>query len=84
MEQVALQTGIAADPDKIQSPHAAYFKELDVRDKGARYFFGVPMLYYRGQCADTYSQVMNTAFPAGLISVKDAANAMDAACLKSK
>jgi multiple sugar transport system substrate-binding protein len=84
MEQVALQTGIAADPNKIQSPHAAYFKELDARDKGARYFFGVPMLYYRGQCADTYTQVMNTAFPAGLISVKAAANAMDAACLKAK
>ena len=45
---------------------------------------GVPMLYYRGQCADTYTQVMNTAFPAGLISVKAAANAMDAACLKAK
>jgi multiple sugar transport system substrate-binding protein len=84
MEQVALQTGIAADPDKISSPHAAYFKELDARDKGARYFFGIPLLYYRGQCADTYTQVMNTAFPAGLIGVKEAADAMDAACLVKK
>jgi multiple sugar transport system substrate-binding protein len=84
MEQVALQTGIAADPDKIKSSRAAYFKELDARDKGARYFFGIPLLYYRAQCADTYTQVMNNAFPAGLISVKDAADTMDAACLKPK
>jgi multiple sugar transport system substrate-binding protein len=82
MEQVALQTGIASDPDKIKSPHAAYFKELDARDKGAKFTFGVPLLYYRAQCADTYTQVMNSAFPAGLISVKDAANQMDAACYK--
>ena len=81
MEMVALQTGIKSDTSKINSPHAEYFKELDARDKDAKYFFGVPLLYYRGKCAETYSQVMNAAFPEGLISVKDAADKMDAACL---
>ncbi len=81
MEMVALQTGIAADTGKIVSPHADYFKELNARDKDAKFFFGVPLLYYRGKCAETYSQVMNAAFPEGLISVKDAADQMDAACL---
>ncbi len=82
MEQVALQTGIKSDASKINSPHAAYFVELNQRDKGARYFFGIPTLYYRAKCADTYTQVMNSAFPAGLIGVQDAAATMDAACLK--
>jgi multiple sugar transport system substrate-binding protein len=81
MEQVALQTGIRSDPTKIKSPHAAYFVELNERDRGARYFFGIPLLYYRAKCADTYSQVMNSAFPAGLIGAHEAANAMDSACL---
>jgi multiple sugar transport system substrate-binding protein len=81
MELVALQTGIKSDPNKIDSPHADYFKDLNARDKNAKYFFGVPLLYYRGKCAETYSQVMNAAFPEGLIGVKDAADQMDAACL---
>lgn len=82
MEQVSLQTGLKSDPSKIKSVHAAYFAELNARDKDVTYFFGTPLLYYRAKCAETYTQVMNNAFPAGLISVKDAADKMDAACQK--
>jgi multiple sugar transport system substrate-binding protein len=84
MEMVALQTGIKSDPSKIKSEHAAYFQDLSARDKGAKYFFGVPLLYYHGKCAETFSQVMNAAFPEGLVSVKEAADQMDAACLQTK
>jgi multiple sugar transport system substrate-binding protein len=83
MEMVSLQTGLKSDSTKINSPHASYFKELAERNAGAKYFFGTPLFYYRGKCADSYAQVMNNAFPAGLISVKDAAEKMDAACHKS-
>ena len=83
MEQVSLQTGVKSDSSKIKSTHAAYFTELNERDKGAKFFFGTPLLYYRGKCAETYTQVMNNAFPAGLLSVAEAAGKMDAACLKS-
>lgn len=83
MEQVSLQTGLKSDPAKINSPHAAYFKELNARNAGVEYFFGTPLFHYRAKCAETFTQVMNSAFPAGLISVKDAAEKMDAACLKS-
>ncbi|WP_420102877.1 ABC transporter substrate-binding protein [Bosea sp. (in: a-proteobacteria)] len=83
MEQVSLQTGLKSDPAKINSPHAAYFKELNARNTGVDYFFGTPLFHYRAKCAETFTQVMNSAFPAGLISVKDAAEKMDAACLKS-
>jgi hypothetical protein len=34
----------------------------------------------RGQCAETFEQVMNTAFPAGLMAVDEALEAMDSAC----
>lgn len=83
MEQVSLQTGVKSDASKIKSSHASYFTELNERDKGAKFFFGTPLLYYRGKCAETYAQVMNNAFPAGLLSVPEAADKMDAACMKS-
>lgn len=83
MEQVSLQTGLRSDPAKIKSPREAYFKELNARNEGVDYFFGTPLFHYRAKCAETFTQVMNNAFPAGLISVKDAAEKMDAACLKS-
>ncbi|OYX72668.1 MAG: ABC transporter substrate-binding protein [Rhizobiales bacterium 32-66-11] len=82
MEQVSLQTGLASDPSKIKSAHADYFAELNARNKGVKYFFGTPLFHYRAKCAETYTQVMNNAFPAGLISVQDAADKMNAACFK--
>ena len=83
MEKVSLQTGLKSDPSRIKSSHAAYFDELNARNRNVTYFFGTPLLYYRAKCAETYTQVMNNAFPAGLIGVQDAADKMDAACRKS-
>ena len=82
ISQVSLQSGLKSDPAKIESPHKAYFEELNARNKDVTYFFGTPLLYYRAKCADTYVQVMNNAFPAGLLSVQEAAEKMDGACLK--
>jgi multiple sugar transport system substrate-binding protein len=83
MEQVSLQTGLKSDPAKINSPRKDYFADLNARNKGVKYFFGTPLLYYRAKCAETYTQVMNNAFPAGLLSVQEAAEKMDGACFKS-
>jgi multiple sugar transport system substrate-binding protein len=82
MEAVSLQTGLRAEPEKIKSARADYFAELNARNTKVSYFFGTPLFHYRAKCAETYTQVMNNAFPAGLISVQDAAEKMDAACLK--
>lgn len=82
MEQVSLQTGLKSEPAKIVSAHADYFKVLTERNANVKYFFGTPLLYLRAKCAETYTQVINNAFPAGLISVNDAAEKMDAACFK--
>ena len=82
VEQVSLQSGIRSDASQIHSDHAAYFQELNERDAHAEFFLGTPLLHIRGKCAETFAQVMNTALPAGLISVDDATTQMDAACHK--
>ena len=48
----------------------------------SKFFLGTPLLHLRGKCAETFTQVMNAALPAGLISVEDATTRMDAACHK--
>lgn len=80
MESVLLQTGVRTDPARIQSIHVQYFKELQERSAGAKFFIGTPLHLMSGKCGDTFSQVLNRAFPAALISVKDAAAQMDTAC----
>jgi multiple sugar transport system substrate-binding protein len=80
MEGVLLQTGVKTDPSRITSIYAPYFKELQERSAGAKYFIGTPLHYMSGKCGDTFAQVLNRAFPGGLVSVSDAATQMDAAC----
>jgi multiple sugar transport system substrate-binding protein len=82
VEQVSLQSGIKSDTSKIKSAHAAYFQELNERDAHSKFFLGTPLLHLRGKCAETFTQVMNAALPAGLISVADATTKMDEACKK--
>jgi multiple sugar transport system substrate-binding protein len=53
------------------------------RQKGEDYFIGDPRDILEGKCKDTYAQVMNSAFPGGLLSVADAIKMMNAACYKS-
>jgi multiple sugar transport system substrate-binding protein len=74
------QTGIKSDPSKIESPYKAYFEELSERDAGAKYFVGIPLDHVTGRCSDTMVQIVNTAFPAGLIGVDDALKQLDQAC----
>jgi len=80
MEAVLLQTGVKTDPSRIQGIHAAYFKELQQRSAGAKFFIGTPLHYMSGKCGDTFAQVLNRAFPGGFLSVEQAAEQMDAAC----
>lgn len=82
VEQVSLQSGIRSDASKINSSHADYFRELNERDAGQTFFLGTPLLHLRGKCAETFAQVMNAAFPAGLVSVDEATTRMDEACHK--
>jgi len=82
IETVYLQTGIKADVKDFSGPHAAYFTELMARQKGADYFIGGPRDLARGQCKDSFAQVMNSAFPGGLLPVDEAVKMMNTGCRK--
>ncbi len=82
IETIYLQTGIKADVKQFSGPHAAYFTELMERQKGADYFIGGPRDLTQGQCKDSFAQVMNSAFPGGLLSVDEAVKMMNTACYK--
>jgi len=82
IETVYLQTGIKADVKSFTGPHAAYFTELMARQKGEDYFIGDPRDFTQGKCKDTYAQVLNSAFPGGLLTVEQAAKMMNEGCLK--
>ena len=82
IETIYLQTGIKADVTQFSGPHAAYFTELMERQNGTDYFIGGPLDLTRGQCKDSFGQVMNSAFPGGLLPVDQAIKMMNAACYK--
>jgi multiple sugar transport system substrate-binding protein len=83
-KETLVQTGIKTDMSSIQGEHADYFKMLSDASKGTDYFVGLPSQVLQGQAKEVFAQVMNTAFPAGLISVKDATEQMDAAMKAGK
>jgi len=80
LSTVFVQTGAKSGGAEPTGTHAAYFKELGERSKGRTWFIGTPIDFITGKCKDTYIQVLNSALPAGLISVKDAIDAMESAC----
>jgi multiple sugar transport system substrate-binding protein len=80
LDNVQVQTGIKSDPAKLTGPLAAdYFKMIEKANAGAKYYFGIPVQVMTGKPKEVFIQVMNNAFPAGTISVEDAAKQMNAA-----
>jgi len=82
IETVYLQTAIKTGDLQFSGPYAGYFTELMARQKGAKYFIGMPVDNLQGQCKDAFAQVMNSGFPGGLLTVDKAATMMDEACYK--
>ncbi len=82
IETVYLQTAIKTGDIQFSGPYAAYFSELMDRQKGAKYFTGMPIDILTGQCKETFTQVMNKAFPGGLIGVSEAVKMMNQGCFK--
>jgi multiple sugar transport system substrate-binding protein len=79
VKETLVQTGIKTDMSSIHGEHADYFKQLGDASRGIDYFVGLPSQILQGQPKEVFAQVMNTAFPAGLLSVKDATDQMEAA-----
>jgi multiple sugar transport system substrate-binding protein len=82
VETIYLQSAVNTDVKDFSGPYAAYFTELMARQKGVDYFVGGPRDLTEGQCKEAFAQVLNAAFPGGLLSVDETAKKMDAACLK--
>ncbi len=82
LSTILLQTAIKSDVSKITGKYAPYFRELAERNRGAEYFIGIPFDHLKGQCRDTFVQVMNTAFPGGLLTVDKAVEMMNQGCYK--
>lgn len=82
LETIYLQTAVNVTVTKFGGPYADYFAELMKRQQGVRYFIGMPRDLMTGQCKETFAQVMNSAFPGGLLTVDKAITTMEGACYK--
>ena len=78
LETVLVQTGIKADPSKITGPHATYFQELAAIDRSCKFYPNLPLGAMHGKAKETFIQVINQAFPAGLLSVDQVIDKMNA------
>jgi len=83
LKNIRLQTATETGAVEFDNPKAAaYFNTLINLSKGAEFFIGIPIEHLKGQCKETFIQVTNTAFPAGLLSVDQATEMLDKACYK--
>jgi multiple sugar transport system substrate-binding protein len=80
IDTVHLQTAVIAEGSPGRSKYPGYYKELMVRQQGAKYFDMDPSDFLEGQCLDTYVQVINSSFPGGLLSVDEAIRLMNRGC----
>lgn len=79
LEANLVQTGIIADPSQITGANGEYFQMLAAANEGAQYTFGIPVQQMTGQPRETFTQVINQAFPAGLIGVDEVIQMMSSA-----
>lgn len=82
LTSVLVQTGVKSDPEKITGQYRPYFQSLMAINGRDEFFIGIPQAHMKGQCLETFKQVMNGAFPAGQIGVQQAVTMMDGACFK--
>jgi len=80
LETILLQTAIKSDASKVGGKYAEYFKELLDRNKDAQYFVGIPRDHIQGKCRDAFTQVLNNAFPGGLLTVDAAVDMLNQGC----
>lgn len=80
LSTILVQTGVKSDASKIEGTYKPYFTDLEAVNADAEFFVGIPLHHKKGQCAETFKQVMNAAFPAGQIDVDQATTMMDQAC----
>lgn len=83
LSTVLVQTGIKTDPSKVQGQHKAYFADLLELDAKNTFFPDSMLTSLRGACGDAFKQILNVAFPGGLIKTAEAQEQMDKVCFKN-
>jgi len=63
----------------MTGPSAEYFKMIEASNKGAKYYFGIPIQVMQGKPKEVFTQVINMAFPAGTLDVDGVVKQMSAA-----
>jgi multiple sugar transport system substrate-binding protein len=79
LEDVLVQTGIKADPSKITGPYAGYFRDLAQINDACKFYPERPVGVMTGKAKEVFAQVVNNAFPAGLLTVDQVIEKMNAA-----
>lgn len=79
LETVLVQTGIRSNPEAITGPNAGYFTDLAAVSQDATYYIGLPMQVLQGEAREVFTQMVNEAFPAGIVSAEEVIEAMSAA-----
>lgn len=69
-------TGIKSDASLITGETADYFRKLAAANAGAIYTFGIPTQQMTGTPRETFTQVINQAFPSGLVGVDEVIDMM--------
>jgi multiple sugar transport system substrate-binding protein len=72
--------GMKSDPSKITGKRASYFQDYADVNEGLDFFLGAPLDIARGKCREAFVQVLNSAFPSGVIGVREAIQHMDQGC----
>ncbi len=84
LETIYLQTAVKTGDGTFSGPYAAYFTELMAAPGGCQVLRRhADRSSCRAECKDTFSQVMNSGFPGGLLSVDEAVSMMNQGCYKS-
>ena len=68
-----------AIPRRSADRTAEYFKMIEASNRGAKYYFGIPIQVMQGKPKEVFTQVINMAFPAGTIDVDGVVKQMGAA-----
>jgi multiple sugar transport system substrate-binding protein len=69
------------DITQFSGPHGEYLTDVTATAAKADPFIGMPLdLMSNGGCKDAFGQVLNSAFPGGLLTVDKAVSMMNAAC----
>ncbi|MBA2451065.1 MAG: extracellular solute-binding protein, partial [Chloroflexi bacterium] len=77
--KTSIQTGIKTDPSKIQNDYSWYFGLYADTNKSIKPVVLNWQAMMKPGMKEAYTQIMNSAFPAGLVSVSDATEKLEQA-----